>query len=986
MSRSAIERSIRHGFLDRRTSTSERYTPMLIANQGTATMSRAISAELRRARSFVLSVAFITPGALNVLKQDLLDFKGQGLIITSNYLGFNTPATYRELLNFPGLEVRVMPASTGFHAKGYVFRGNGHVTALIGSSNLTVSALSSNHEWNFRFSSHADGHVIEQLEQAIHDQCRIADKLDQVWLERFEMEYEPGLRQTWFDRRAEHTVDKIVPVPPGLDDAQAVTIAANRRAGSRSHEIRLNRMQQQALRALDQLRGEEATKALVVSATGTGKTILSALDIRRFSPERFLFLAHREQILDKALQEYQAVLGEPTQLYGKLAGSSKQMGREFKYVFATTNSFVRAIRNGDVAPRDFDYVLIDEVHRAGASTYIEIIQFLKPKFLLGMTATPERTDGFNVFELFDHNLAFEIRLQSALEEDMLAPFHYFGVTDYTTASGETIDDLSDLRHLVSNERADHLVAKLAQYGHAWDTPRGLIFCSRNDEARALSDLLNRRELHGLPLRTRAVSGADSIEYREASVRELEAGKLDYILSVDIFNEGIDIPSLNQVVMMRQTESSIVFTQQLGRGLRLHPNKDYLVVIDFIGNYANNYLIPTALFGDTSHNKDQLRRKMIDVRGDHVIAGVASINFDEIARERVFAALGAAKLDSLTNLRQAYQALRARLGRIPYLLDFAKHDTIDPVVIGTRYDHYAALVQKIEGANGAETLDTAASGMLTLLSREFLNGKRPQELLLLRELVRRNGPVTEEEFRTLLTDMELDASEPLFTSLKRILSLEWFTAAERSKYARCPLVSFDGVCFHLSKPWRQAWDTSAAFRQYSMDAIETGIYIAEHRWGFADQLKLGERYTRKDACRLLNWRRNEQATIYGYKVDRESGTCPIFVTYHKADDVTESTRYEDEFLDPQTMLWYTRSRLNLASAEVQAIVNREVRPMLFVKKDDAEGRDFIYLGEVVPHGAAQTTMPGANGVPLPVVTMMLELPQPVDAATYEYLTG
>src|SRR5690606_28487692 len=220
-----------------------------------------------------------------------------------------------------------------------------------------------------------------------------------------------------------------------------------------------------------------------------------------------------------------------------------------KYLFATTQSFVRAIQDGSVEADAFDYVIIDEVHRAGAPTYIKIVDFLRPRFMLGMTATPERTDNFNVFELFDYNLAYEIRLQQALEENMLAPFHYFGVTDYTTSSGETIGELNDLRHLASEERADHLVRKLEQYGQVSVPARGLIFCSRNDEARELSELLNRRTVYGNPLRTKAVSGDDPVDYREQVVKQLECGELDYILSVDIFNEGIDIPSLNQIVML-----------------------------------------------------------------------------------------------------------------------------------------------------------------------------------------------------------------------------------------------------------------------------------------------------------------------------------------------------------------------------------------------------------------------------------------------------
>lgn len=981
MNNSGLSRALQHGFLDQAVPAPGRLIPQLIDNQAHTTMSRAISTELREAHSFVFSVAFVTPAAVTALKQDLLDFRGKGQVITSNYLGFNEPRAYRELLNIPNLEVWAVPADRGFHAKGYVFRRECTTTAIVGSSNLTVSALSRNHEWNLRFTAANDGHIIAQLEDALEAQRCIAERVDQAWIERFEANYVRPVRRVLFDH-----VAGFPPVPDRDADTQHEPILLTPREHVQRPPERVitpNRMQSSALASLQQLRQESADRALVISATGTGKTMLSALDVRQAKPKRFLFLAHREQILDKALLEYRSVLGGDRSQYGKLSGTRRDLGAHVKYLFATTQSFVRLIRSGDVAPDEFDYIVIDEVHRAGADTYLEILDYVSPAFLLGMTATPERTDGFNVFQLFHYNLAYEIRLQEALEADMLAPFHYFGVTDFTDAAGNTIDETSELRYLASSERADHLVAKLEQYGQAGVPPRGLIFCSRNREAEEMSVLLNQRKLHGYPLRTLAISGSDSIETREDAVRRLEAGELDYLLSVDIFNEGIDIPSLNQIVMMRQTQSSVVFTQQLGRGLRKHADKDYLVVIDFIGNYANNYLIPTALFGDTSLNKDQLRRRLIDVRGDHVIAGISSINFDQIATDRIFAALGRATLDSLSNLKRAYTALKGRLGREPLLLDFAKHDALDPYVVATKFGNYAEFLERVEGTPVA--LDGNARQLLTFLSMELLNVIRPQELLLLDELVRCAGPVTADAYRHLLNQKGLDYSEATLTSVRRIFSLEWFTKAERRKYGDAPLITFDGRCFHLSERWRAAWD-SAVFRRFATDALITGLYLAEQRHQFADQLIIGNRYTRKDVCRILNWQRNEQSTMYGYKVDRDSGTCPIFVTYHKAEDVSESTRYEDEFLDQQTMLWFTRSNRTVQSREVKAIIEQEVPLFLFVKKDDAEGTDFIYLGQVTPSNVKQTEMPNDKGTLLPVVTMHLTLPRPVDSATFDYFVG
>ncbi len=226
-----------------------------------------------------------------------------------------------------------------------------------------------------------------------------------------------------------------------------------------------------------------------------------------------------------------------------------------------------------------------------------------------MTATPERTDGFNVFELFHYNVPYEIRLHHALEAGMLCPFHYYGIADVTYSDGRTTTEETELKLLINAERVEHLLEALDQYGQAGVAPRGLIFCSRKEEAHALAAELNRSTLRGKTLRTVALTGDDTVHVREQRVQQLEAGELDYILTVDVFNEGVDIPTVNQVVMLRQTQSAIVFVQQLGRGLRLAEDKDHLVVIDFIGNYATNFLVPIALFGDESLNRESLREKL-----------------------------------------------------------------------------------------------------------------------------------------------------------------------------------------------------------------------------------------------------------------------------------------------------------------------------------------------------------------------------------------
>lgn len=481
-------------------------------------------------------------------------------------------------------------------------------------------------------------------------------------------------------------------------------------------------MQQDALLNLKALRDQDKKKALIISATGSGKTYLSAFEIQNAKPKRMLFLAHREQILLKASESFKKIIPASSEIeYGIFSGNQKNLNAN--YLFATIQTLSQTEHLDKFSADYFDYIIIDEVHKVGATSYQKILDYFKPKFLLGMTATPERTDGFNIFEMFNYNVAYEIRLKDALEMDLVAPFHYFGVVDYEL-NGELIDNLSNLKHLVSDERVDFLIEKIEYYGYSGDSPKGLIFCRSLDEARDLSDEFNNRNY-----RTVALSGEDPQEYRAHTIKRLEVGEIQYIFVVDIFNEGIDIQCLNQVIMMRQTESSIIFIQQLGRGLRKFPTKEYLVVIDFIGNYQKNYLIPIALMGDNSLNKETIRRAAIDPGN---LYGLSNISFEKIAQERVLKAISSVKLDSVRSIKKAYIDLKNRIGRIPLLLDFITNNSVDPSVIASSYKTYDDFIASMEG-QPIKTFGVYADAVLLFLMRELLNGKRLHEVLLLETL-------------------------------------------------------------------------------------------------------------------------------------------------------------------------------------------------------------------------------------------------------------
>ncbi|MGK7376928.1 DUF3427 domain-containing protein [Planococcus sp. 1R117A] len=954
-----LQDSLYKGFIDQTQHSGERFKPTLLVNNAKENVLNALLEELDHCQSFLFSVAFVTESGLATLKSHFLDLERKGIkgrILTSTFLNFNQPKVFKELLKITNVEVR-LANKKGFHSKGYIFNHETHHSLIVGSSNLTANALKVNYEWNVKLTSLENGEIVNHFNDQFEEVWGTAIPLTDEWIERYESSYVPPTN----NREASLVTDF-----PAVYETNAIEEAL---------KIRPNKMQQAALQEIQLVREAGNDKGLVISATGTGKTYLSAFDVRSFAPKRMLFIVHREQILQKAKSDFLQILGGVEEDFGILSGSSRQT--DARYLFATIQTISKEDTLRQLDPEAFDYILIDEVHKAGAKSYQKVIDYFKPKFLMGMTATPERTDDFNIYELFDYNVAYEIRLQEALEEDMLCPFHYFGVTDIEYEEG-VIDETTAFSKLVTEERVEHILQKIYYYGHSGDQVRGLMFCSRKDEAEKLSVELNKRGL-----RTVALTGDHSQEERVRQVERLEQGQLDYILTVDIFNEGIDIPSVNQVVMLRQTQSSIIFIQQLGRGLRKHGSKEYVTIIDFIGNYKNNYLIPVALSGDRSQNKDNIRRHMKDTS---YIKGVSTVNFEEIAKKRVFNAIKRSNLTDMKLLRDAYIELKNRIGEIPKLQDFIIHNSLDPLVIVQKYVNYYKFLVKLKEIE--PILSTYEEQVITMLSQELLNGKRKHEVVLL-DLLLNEGSISREKYLEKLKAQGGITNEETIRSVERILDLSFYTEATQKKYGNKPLVLFESadiLSFNLEIAERL--NANPTFKEMLIDIVNSAATLSE-QYSCEKPLTLYKKYTRKDACRLLNWPNDESSTIYGYKT--KHGTCPIFVTYHKHDEVESSVAYTEGFINPEVFKWSTRSNRTLASEEVIKIINAKEQGIalhLFVKKDDDEGGDFYYLGEVVPdkNMTEQSTMEDKNGKEIPVVHMNMVLERSLESKLYHYITS
>lgn len=947
-------KSLKFGFVDNVKYQEGGYSPQILIND--PEVKRYVLAdlqeELAKCQSFYISVAFITQSGIALIKSQLSDLMDKGIkgkILISPYLDFNDPIAMQELLKLKNVEVRLTPESMQMHAKFYLFEHKGKQVLISGSSNLTHNALKINYEWNIKLTSTYNGELIRATKLEFD---KIWDKSDQLTEERISS----------YARKRQKTIR--------LDQLKDEDTAEYQLG-----QIRPNKMQQEALRGLAAIRRSGKNKALVISATGTGKTFLSAFDVQQFEPERMLFIVHREQILQKSLKDFQKVLQ-----FADSEGLIYHSGADLKgkkYIFATIQTISRDY-NLNLFPDDFfDYILIDEVHKAGADSYKKVINYFKPEFYLGMTATPERTDGQNIYELFDYNIAYEIRLQDALDNDMLCPFIYYGVKDIEV-EGCLIDENTTIGNLTSDERVRHILSKIEFYGVSGTTVKGLIFCSSKQEAHELAIKLNQRGK-----RCRALTGDDNIETRNEVVAQLENGELDYILTVDIFNEGIDIPSVNQVVMLRNTQSSIVFVQQLGRGLRKHESKEYVTIIDFIGNYKNNYLIPIALFGDKSMNKDNYRREL---REPNILNGLTTINFEEVAKEQIFKSITNTSLSNMKILQEAYTDLENKLGRDPLLVDYLNYNSIDPLVFfeNTSFKNYVDVLNKFSKNNLVLSKDEAK--WLNFLTFEVLPGKRKHELLLLDHLVK-NDKISKENFISLLRDKDLPNDVSTISSVESVLNLTFLKAQEVKKFGDTPLLFCTDFDYFFQEEFIQLLKR-VEFKQAVEDIIQAGLIKS---LDYPDIFTIGQKYSRRDIAKLLNWAKDEPPlNIGGYKIDKATNTCPIFITYHKDDEINDTIKYEDELLNETTLKWFSKNKRTLASPDVKAILNSPISGLdlkLFIIKDDAEGGDFYYLGKLnlIPSSVEEMMRPLEKGDES-IVTMQFKLDNPVSDTLYRYITN
>lgn len=949
-----LQQSLTSALIDNKINSLPDLQPQIIYNDYNSGSNLLVELlqELQTCKRFYFAIAFITQSGLICLKEclKLLQEKNiTGDILTTDYLYFNQPKALQELQQYPNLNIRIY-TKENFHIKGYIFEQNNYYTLIVGSNNLTQTALKSNKEWSLKINSLANGALINNTLSQFQQMWQEAIPLTDIWLKQYTDKY--------------HSLQKL--------KRQFATAQEN----ISTNDIAPNKMQQEALKALEKLQQDNKHKALLISATGTGKTYLSAFAVKKANPKRLLFLAHREQILKQACKTFAKII--PDIQYGILSANHKDFHKP--YLFATINMLSKEENLTQFAPTHFDYIIIDETHRAGASSYLKILNYFQPQFLLGMTATPERTDGFDIYQLFDHNIAYEIRLNQAMQENLLCPFHYFGITDITVDNQE-INDNSTFNDLTTDARVTHIINQSQYYGFSGERLRGLIFCSQIEEAQILSQKFNERGFNTISL-----SGKDSQETRTNAIHKLEQKErstgLDYIFTVDIMNEGIDIPAINQIIMLRPTKSAIIFVQQLGRGLRKYPQKDYVVILDFIGNYQNNFMIPIALSGDTSYNKDNIRHYVAE--GNRFIFGASTIHFDKIARQKIYQAIDSAKLSDTALLKNEYLQLKQKLGKIPSIFDFSQFGSIDILKFLDKFKTYHNFLQKYD-KDYTIRFNTIQEEILYFISYRFAKGKRIHELLALKLLLKNTSHLLMDIKQILTTKYHQELTEQIKVSLIRNLTNLFTISNEQAKFSNCIFIKKSDNDYIINDIFKSVLQDEKFYFQINeiLDfALERYQKYYQNKYKNTN-LVLYQKYTYEEVCYLLNWpQKINPNAMAGYFYEKTTHTMPVFINYIAPDK--KRVDYTNEFLSNTLITAYSKSNRKLDSSDAKHIYNakeEQNKLYLFVRKpsEDKEAKEFYFLGEITAQGNPEFA-PKYNGFKI-----LYKLDTPVRADIFDYLT-
>lgn len=485
---------------------------------------------------------------------------------------------------------------------------------------------------------------------------------------------------------------------------------------------------------------------------------------------------------------------------------------------------------------------------------------------------------------------------------------------------------------------------------------------------------------------RFISGKNSVEERERAVADLEDGTLAYIVTVDVFNEGVDIPKINQIVMMRPTVSSIIFLQQLGRGLRKIDGKEYVTIIDFIGNYSNNYMIPMAFDKSRSSNKERIRKNIISP----AVTGVSTINFEQVARQQILRAVGDAKLDSAARFKDAYNTLKQKIGnKIPMLVDFVRMGSVAIEDVVDKYKNLLAYQLKFETLDAVPNFDSQKVKLLSYLSKEIAVSKRILEIDILGWLIE-FGQISDTEIKSRFDDAQYFYDAETLDSVERILNMSYFMKGTAEKYGDLPLIERTNGVWQLTDDFKKVLSDNT-FKTYVSDAITAGRLNLLQNFDPSVRFQIGQKYLRTDVIKMLDWDKEQTGqNVGGYMKRPDDKFLPAFITLDKTDNYVNLVAYEDGFINRDTMVWFSKNQRTLKSPTEKLISesNEFGFIQMFVKKSGvvaADGKDFYYLGSAKVLSAEQETKRDAKDKETTLIKFEIRLEHPVNQSLYRALT-
>ncbi|CAA6810230.1 MAG: Helicase conserved C-terminal domain-containing protein [uncultured Campylobacterales bacterium] len=795
-------------------------------------------------KKFYFNVAFMSFSGVQLLLESL--HQSRGKILTSSYLGFTDVKSLEVVNDITGIELKIFITKTqGFHSKGYIFEYENYYKIIIGSSNLTSSALKSNIEWNVEIIEKKDSVFLGEVLDSFDSLFTQANDITPEFLGSYR-EYIKSLIQKPF----EFVSKKIIP----------------------------NNMQIKALNNLKELRTENKTKALLIAATGSGKTYLSAFDVKAFAPKKFLFLVHNKSILTQAKRAYEKVINEEMGLY---TGESKSNA---PYLFATIQSMKKFYSS--FARDYFEYIVVDEAHRSVTQSYDEVLNYFKPQFLLGMSATPYT----KIYARYD-NICLNVGLKEALKRNFVSPFHYYGISDDTDVSG-SIKELSS--KLSVHKRVDFIIKKMQFFGYDGDARKALGFCVDISHAKYMSDQFN-----SMGIASAYLSGEDSIHKRESYIKRLENAELEVLFVVDIFNEGVDIPCINTVLFLRPTESMVVFAQQLGRGLRKAKGKEFVTVLDFIANYDRSFMIVLALnSGLIGSKKALIKEYKNNFYGCH-------ISMDRVAEELILKKLESTNLNTKKYLLQEYKELNLfnKTLSIGDISNMGFDNTVYRIIkVYGSYYHFLSLTQDIKYSE--DFLDFAKQ-----ISR-LLPIKREDEFVVLKNLINKN-----------IEDGYIYAKE--FLSGKYKDSRQKLTVLNSN--------------FGFSKEFKSV---VKSYKKEILELLDFGLSKYEE---IKDDRKIGDFYTNKyytlfDVSLIAKYKKT-LSSFRGRGLIHYEGIYYLFV------NLNDNSKYENTLID-NTLRWHIKEKIS--SNIVKNIINSNKRIYLFArreKKVDGIIMEYKFYGEL-----------------------------------------